>query len=108
MSTLAATVLGVVLIGPSCSGPEVEGRACPSLPWVGVGVRMVPEGLPRARRMLELATDAHGHFEASLDAGRWRVEVLAAKPTRCPALVLELPRSAGAPVPTIDCDSGRR
>jgi hypothetical protein len=58
--------------------------------------------------MLELVTDAHGHFEASLDAGHWRVEVLAAKPTRSPVLVLELPRPANVLVPTIDCDSGRR
>jgi hypothetical protein len=108
MSTGAALALGVVLIGPVCPGPEIEGRPCPSVPWAGVAVRLVPEGPTAGRQTQRMVTRADGRFGSTLEAGRWRVEVLAAKPTRCPETVIELPRAAGSPLPTIDCDSGRR
>lgn len=104
----SALALGVVLIGPVCSGPELEGRPCPSIPWAGVRVRISPEGAPAGRHVHEFSTDAQGRFDGAMSAGRWRVEVLASKPTRCPTLMLELPRAAGAALPAIDCDSGRR
>ncbi len=105
---MGAIALGVVLIGPVCPGPEIEGRPCPPVPWAGVRVSVTPEGAADGRRSHELLTDAQGRFAAELAAGRWRVEVLAGKPTRCPSLLLDLPHAAGAPLPSIECDSGRR
>jgi hypothetical protein len=107
-ASAAALTLGVVLIGPICAGPEIEGRPCPSIPWAGIPVRLLPEGPAAGRQTLELITDAQGRFAGAIAAGRWRVEVLAAKPARCPLLTLDLPRPADAPLPMIDCDSGRR
>ncbi|MBN8504358.1 MAG: hypothetical protein J0L58_07765 [Burkholderiales bacterium] len=109
MITLASALLGVVLIGPVCPGPEIEGKPCPSIPWAAVRVRLSPEGELAGRQPLEVSTDAQGRFSApALGSGAWRVEVLVGKPTRCLSQLIQIPRPAGAPPLTLECDSGRR
>lgn len=109
---MGAIALGVVLIGPVCPGPEIEGRPCPAQPWAGVRVSVTPVGAPEGRKALELHTDAQGRVlvdpAAQPAAGRWRLEVLAGKPTRCPSLLIDLPAAPGAALPSLECDSGRR
>lgn len=98
------TLRGTVVLGPTCSGPDLEGPGC-SQPWVDVP--LVLHDATGTRVVARQRSGAGGEFGFSLPAGRYRLSVQTDKVTRCPVLDVELLAVQGRTL-RIDCDSGRR
>ena len=98
------TLRGTVVLGPTCSGPDLEGPGC-SQPWADVP--LVLHDATGTQVLARQRSGARGEFGFSLPAGRYRVSAQTDKVTRCQVLDVELPALPGR-APRIDFDTGRR
>ncbi len=101
---VAHGVTGVVVLGPTCSGPDLDRPGC-TQPWAQAPL-LLHDG-DGQRLVSRQASGADGRFRFELPAGRYRLSVLTDKVTRCAVLSFELPASAAGEL-RLDCDTGRR
>ena len=97
-------LLGVVVIGPTCGGPQLPDQTC-SAPLAGAEVRLTDS---EGRVVGQATTDAAGRFSLSAPAGTYFLNSGGpGKLPRCPMLPVVLPPDADRPV-QVECDSGMR
>lgn len=97
----AAPIAGTVVVGPTCSGAQLDGPGC-SQPLAGARLRLIDAA---GATVAETSADARGQFAFDAAPGRYVVQVVTqAKLPRCPPT----DATAGGAALRIDCDSGRR
>lgn len=97
-------VTGMVIVSPSCSGPERLGSNCHA-PLAGVEVQLLSSD---ARLLAQTVTDREGQFKLLAPTGQHELRIIiAGKLPACPVT----PITVGQSPPLqqrIECDSGRR
>lgn len=97
-------VTGIVIVSPSCSGPERLGSDCQAA-LAGVEVRLLGGD---ARVVAKAVTDHEGRFLLLASQGAYELRVIiAGKLPACPVTPITIGQSP-PPQQRIECDSGRR